>query len=237
MGIAKPIWIQYNTKGAWRIRAKALYGYWAAPECRHVAPGKAFTSADGAPNTTLIVKSGLSVNVDCQQPTSDPIAFSSWHLTSSAFGDFYACGMALIEEAASYLDGPGRQEARRLGRSALLLYSSESMRLTTRLMQAGSWLLLLRAAREGDVCMQRAARDRVKLRLDALSSASAAPEFNNLPADLRDLISRSVRLLERIFVLDRLLFDYQTGISVGNPVRASLERLDAAFARSHARGP
>ena len=49
-------------------------------------------------------------------------------------------GMALVEETARYLDGKGREEARVLPRKAAMLYAGESMRVTTRLMQAASWL-------------------------------------------------------------------------------------------------
>ena len=60
-------------------------------------------------------------------------------------------GMALVEETARYLDGQGREEARVLPRKAAMLYAGESMRVTTRLMQAASWLLVQRAVRDGDM--------------------------------------------------------------------------------------
>ena len=60
-------------------------------------------------------------------------------------------GMALVEETARYLDGKGREEARVLPRKAAMLYAGESMRVTTRLMQAASWLLVQRAVRDGDM--------------------------------------------------------------------------------------
>ena len=60
---------------------------------------------------------------------------------SESFNYLYDEGMSLVEEAASYLDGEGREEARRLSRTAATLYAAESMRLTTRLMQVASWLL------------------------------------------------------------------------------------------------
>jgi regulator of CtrA degradation len=49
--------------------------------------------------------------------------------------------MALVEETATYLDGSGRNESRKLERSAAMEYATESMRLTTRLMQLhrGFW--------------------------------------------------------------------------------------------------
>src|SRR5665213_2224669 len=68
-------------------------------------------------------------------------------------------GMSLVEETARYLDGPGRDESRDLPRKAALLYAGESMRVTTRLMQAASWLLVQRAVHEGDMQPDQARGD------------------------------------------------------------------------------
>src|ERR1044071_1804772 len=70
---------------------------------------------------------------------------------SELFDRTFQEGMELVEEAASYLDGGGRQESKLLSRNAALAYAAESMRLTTRLMQVASWLLVQRAVREGDM--------------------------------------------------------------------------------------
>jgi regulator of CtrA degradation len=44
------------------------------------------------------------------------------------------------------------------------------MRLTTRLMQLASWLLLHRSVREGDMTPERAREEKHKIRLQALSA-------------------------------------------------------------------
>src|SRR3954464_1308156 len=72
-------------------------------------------------------------------------------------------GMALVEETARYLDGKGREEARALPRTVSMLYAGESMRVTTRLMQAASWLLVQRAVRDGDMERSDAMNERYRL--------------------------------------------------------------------------
>jgi len=64
---------------------------------------------------------------------------------SQRFKPLYDEGMGLVERAAEYLDREGRAEAKKMSRVAATLYAAESMRLTTRLMQVASWLLLQRA--------------------------------------------------------------------------------------------
>jgi hypothetical protein len=75
---------------------------------------------------------------------------------SELFDRTFQEGMDLVEETAGYLDGSGRQESKLLARSAALAYAAESMRLTTRLMQVASWLLVQRAVREGDMPAENA---------------------------------------------------------------------------------
>ena len=67
------------------------------------------------------------------------------------FDTMFTRGMALVEETAAYLDGPGRDQAKTLPRDASLTYSAWSMELTTRLMQAASWLVMQKAVRDGEM--------------------------------------------------------------------------------------
>src|ERR1700741_5466585 len=82
---------------------------------------------------------------------------------SGLFDRTFQQGMELVEQTAAYLDGVGRQESKHLDRKAALGYASESMRLTTRLMQVASWLLVQRAVREGEMEPLAACEDRYRL--------------------------------------------------------------------------
>ena len=85
---------------------------------------------------------------------------------SELFERTFQEGMELVEETAAYLDGAGRHESKRLSRSAALAYASESMRLTTRLMQMASWMLVQRAVREGQMAPADACNDRYRIASD-----------------------------------------------------------------------
>ena len=71
------------------------------------------------------------------------VNFFTKFTSSEQFEKVFREGMSLVEETANYLDGPGRLDARVLERHGAIAYATESMRLTTRLMQLASWLLLL----------------------------------------------------------------------------------------------
>ena len=72
---------------------------------------------------------------------------------SELFKRTFEEGMSMVEETATYLDGKGRAESKLLPSKAALAYAGESMRLTTRLMQLASWLLLHRAVKEGEMSL------------------------------------------------------------------------------------
>ena len=78
---------------------------------------------------------------------AEPVRFGEKLASSQAFSGLFREGMTLVEQTAAYLDGPGRNESKLLDRGAALAYATESMRLTTRLMQLASWLLLHQSGR------------------------------------------------------------------------------------------
>ena len=96
---------------------------------------------------------------------AEPVSFSEKLASSQAFAGLFKEGMALVEETASYLDGDGRQDSKKLERTAALAYATESMRLTTRLMQLASWLLLHRAVKEGEMSLSQANKEKTKVKL------------------------------------------------------------------------
>src|SRR6058998_325164 len=94
-----------------------------------------------------------------------PVSFAERLAGSDAFKNLFREGMLLVEEAAAYLDGDGRDDSKMLPRSEALAYAAESMRLTTRLMQLASWLLLQRAVNEGEMSLAQASREKAKVKL------------------------------------------------------------------------
>jgi regulator of CtrA degradation len=137
-------------------------------------------------------------------------------------------GMALVEETARYLDGRGREEARALPRRAAMLYAGESMRITTRLMQAASWLLVQRAVRDGDMARADALNERYRLGSREICLGACAEDVAPLPEELKILLVRSDNLYRRIARLDDVLFS-QDGAVPPPGARAQIDALAQAF--------
>jgi regulator of CtrA degradation len=159
------------------------------------------------------------------------VLFSERLTNSAAFGTLFREGMDLVEETAAYLDGDGRSEAKALERSVSLTYATESMRLTTRLMQLASWLLLHRAVKEGEMTLIQANREKTKVKL---SAADPGPDdmIAKLPQQLQGLIARSMNLQSRVRRLDISIHAPPADRApIGNPLVPQLNRLKAAFER------
>ena len=114
------------------------------------------------------------------------VQLSERFTNSAAFGVLFREGMDLVEETAAYLDGAGRNEAKALDRAVSLTYATESMRLTTRLMQLASWLLLHRAVKEGEMSLVQASQEKAKVKLSPIDTTDQH-NLPMLPAHLRGL--------------------------------------------------
>jgi regulator of CtrA degradation len=166
---------------------------------------------------------------DRSQSESALVQFSERLTNSAAFGTLFREGMDLVEETAAYLDGDGRTEAKALERSVSLTYATESMRLTTRLMQLASWLLLHRAVKEGEMTLTQANREKTKVKLTA-ADPGTEDMIEKLPQQLQDLITRSMSLQTRVRRLDNSIHTPQAERApIGNPLVPQLNRLKAAF--------
>mgnify|MGYP000880863339 CR=1 FL=1 len=148
---------------------------------------------------------------------------------SEVFERTFKEGMAMVEETAAYLDGPGRAASKRLSRAAALAYAGESMRLTTRLMQVASWLLVQRAVRDGEIPMGEAATEKYRLISREAQPAASFAGADELPEALKSLIIRGSAIYERVRRLDETM--YAGGADAGNPVSDQMAKLNAAFGR------
>lgn len=147
---------------------------------------------------------------------------------SELFERTFREGMELVEITAAYLDGEGRRDSKLLSRAGALAYAGESMRLTTRLMQVASWLLVQRAVREGELDPREACQPRYRLGAEAVCRAESNGT-EDLPSGLLGLLHQSERLYERVMHLDRRMFLEVPIEETANPVLSQLEKLQAAF--------
>ncbi len=123
---------------------------------------------------------------------------------SELFARTFREGMALVEETANYLDGEGREASKALSRDAALAYAGASMRLTTQLMQIASWLLVLRAVREGEMALSEAGDQ--KYRVEHKDESFGNLQAEGMPDRLIGLVEAAQQLFSRISRLDADLF-------------------------------
>jgi len=161
------------------------------------------------------------------------VSFGERFAASDQFDAIFKEGMGLVERTATYLDGQGRKEARALRGPVAVLYATESMRLTTRLLELASWLMIRRALKEGEITPAEARTKRERVKLRAPGRPAHVKGFAELPQGLRTLIETSYALNDRIFQLDRAIaVVVGDALSPDNPVGAQMNRLEEAFAKA-----
>lgn len=133
------------------------------------------------------------------------VSFIEHFARSDQFDQIFRSGMALVEETAAYLDGAGRQEAKHLKPAVSVVYATESMRLTTRLLELASWLLMRRSLKAGEISPEEARVKRRRIKLATVARPSHVQGFDELPERLRQLIEASFALNDRIVQIDRAL--------------------------------
>jgi regulator of CtrA degradation len=158
------------------------------------------------------------------------ISFVEHFARSEQFDQIFRNGMALVEATAVYLDGPGRREAKALSPAVAMTYAAESMRLTTRLLELASWLLVRRSIKTGEITADEARVKRRRIKLASVGRPAHVKSYQDLPPRLRELIEQSFALNDRIVQIDRGL-EWQPEADSGseNPVIRQIADIEAAF--------
>ena len=135
----------------------------------------------------------------------------------------YVETMLLADEARSYFDSLGRVARDGLDPLDRVIFSCESLKVTTRLMHVIAWLLTQRALDAGEIAVDTALHPSRRLG-DPVSSDAAAVE--KLPGEAQVLVAASIDLYRRVERLDDGLDD---GEPAPSPARSLLSRLERAF--------
>ena len=80
------------------------------------------------------------------------------------------------------------------------------MRLTTRLMQIASWLLLQRAANNGEMSRAQVAEEKSKVQLETPSASRATQSWEELPLKFIDIVERSLQMQTLVKRFDEQLY-------------------------------
>ena len=168
--------------------------------------------------------------------SSETISFSERFTASENFDTVFKDGMGLVERTAAYLDGIGRRESKSLTPALAVVYANESMRLTTRLLEIASWLLVRRSLSSGEISPEDARLRRRCIRLGSIGRPAHVKGFADLPSTLQALIEESFSLNDRIVRLDKALeasSETRAADPLLNPVAAQIHRLEQAFTAHH----
>lgn len=135
----------------------------------------------------------------------------------------YTEAMLLADEARGYFDQVGRNERESLDAMTRVVFSCESLKVTTRLMHVIAWLLTQRAVALGELPVSDGFHASRRL---GLAPDTDQASFDAMPPAAQGLIVASMELYRRVARLDAHDMDQATPVS---PARTMLDRLASAF--------
>ena len=131
--------------------------------------------------------------------------------------------MLLADEARSYFDTSGRVMRDALDPLDRVIFSCESLKVTTRLMHVIAWLLTQRALDAGEIATDAVLHPSRRLGAPVVSEHSAVIK---LPDEAQVLVAASIDLYRRVERLDDGLDAVDPAPS---PARSLLSKLERAF--------
>lgn len=135
----------------------------------------------------------------------------------------YVETMLLADEARSYFDSGGRVARDALTPLERVVFSCESLKVTTRLMHVIAWLLTQRALDAGEIAADTVLEPARRLGPPVASEDAAVAK---LPAEAQVLVASSIDLYRRVERLDDGLDVVEPAPS---PARSLLSKLERAF--------
>lgn len=140
----------------------------------------------------------------------------------------YAEAMALADTARAYFDRQGRADRMALEPVERVGFSSESLKVTTRLMHVIAWLLTRRAVEAGELSRADGVSPERRLGSPIASDEAAIAA---LPEAAAELVRASSDLYDRIARLERGEFPENPSgqTDVASPVRSMLSRIERSF--------
>jgi regulator of CtrA degradation len=136
----------------------------------------------------------------------------------------YVEAMVMADEARAYFDRAGAADRESLEPMARILFSCESLKVTTRLMHVIAWLLAHRAWQRGEIDSAALTDERFRLGEAAATDAEGISQF---PFPARSLIDASMDLYDRVarFEARMLAGRSRTPGDVRGPTHALIDRL------------
>jgi regulator of CtrA degradation len=147
-------------------------------------------------------------------------------LTAKLVDQLYQESMTLAEDARDYFDHVGQWDRKRLGPMDRVLFSCESLKVTTRLMHVISWLLVRKAVMAGEMRADEAMSSDRRLGRASTTSTEESPRIKTLPPESQRLITKSQELYLRIKRLEESLGEDEKH---DGPARGLQQKLMASF--------
>jgi regulator of CtrA degradation len=143
----------------------------------------------------------------------------------------YEEAVSLADQARAYFGTHAKEDRRQLDPIDRLTYTSESLRISTRLMHVISWLMVRKSVAAGEITEKEALKPKHRLGDRELCKTSNIRDLRRLPPMVSSLSLRSQAIFARAMHMeDHVLQRAEVGEEdLANPVGAMMQRLHASI--------
>ena len=140
----------------------------------------------------------------------------------------YVEAMVMADEARAYFDRPGTADRETLEPMSRIVFSCESLKVTTRLMHVIAWLLGQRAWQRGEIDIVTLQEERFSLGEATATDPRTVADF---PFSAKALIEGSSDLYDRVKRLEARLWEGRTQSPAlrPSPAHMLIDRLSQSF--------
>jgi regulator of CtrA degradation len=151
-------------------------------------------------------------------------------LSAILIDQLYREAMQLAEDSRTYFDHVGQWDRKRLEPMERVLFSCESLKVTTRLMHAISWLLVRKAVQAHEMNEAEARLPERRLGRATVTLEDDLQRLASLPPMAQRLVVRSQDLYNRLHRIENQLIDSDGfAAPAASPARALMQRIEGAF--------
>jgi regulator of CtrA degradation len=143
----------------------------------------------------------------------------------------YNQATAIADESRRYFSGHSKTDRAALGAIDRVLYTAESLRISTRLMHVISWVMIRKAVANGEMSLEESLSARHRLDDIELCRGSDPRDLRKLPRSVIILSHQSLKIYQRALRLQDSLLDQldAQGAPSQSPVANMLKDLEMAI--------
>jgi regulator of CtrA degradation len=135
----------------------------------------------------------------------------------------YQEAMSITIDIAAYLEKDKIQVAKLTDRRLVIIHATESLRMSSCLMQSVAWFMIQMGVNKGEMTKEEAGQEKYRLGGRNICLATSHKDLQKLSEEFKELSHRSIEFYKRIDLIDQMFNEEEK--TNKNPVHAMMLKI------------